>query len=188
MHKVTFEPTPNPDTFRFSLPSTGLSEARSFTEARLAEASPLAKKIFGFPWTAGVLLGPNFLAVTKQNWVEWEILAEPLAGLIQEHVNNNEPFYVETLSSSVTGADDILESDSDLVKEIKSALAREIRPVVALDGGDVRFAELKDDVLYISMRGACSGCPSSQATLKQGIEVRIKELFPNIVSVEATPA
>lgn len=185
MHKVTFEPTPNPETYRFSLPDTGLKEPISFTDARSAETSPIAKKIFGFPWASGVLLGPNFLAVTKQNWVEWDILAEPLAGLIQEHVNSHEPFLIETVNAESLSADDILETDSEMVKEIKYALAREIRPVVALDGGDVRFVELKEDTLYISMRGACSGCPSSQATLKQGIEVRIRELFPSIKSVEA---
>jgi len=185
MHKVTFEPTPNPETYRFSLPPTGVKEARSFTESRMAEASPLAKKIFGFPWAASVLLGPDFLAVTKQNWVEWDILAEPLAGLIQEHVISEEPFFWENSKIETLSADDILESDSQLVKDIKLALAREIRPIVALDGGDVRYADLKNNVLYISMQGACSGCPSSQATLKEGIEVRICELFPTILSVES---
>jgi len=185
MHKVTFEPTPNPDTYRFSLPNTGVQEAISFTDARSAETSPIAKKIFGFPWASGVLLGPDFLAVTKQDWVEWDILAEPLAGLIQEHVNRAEPFLIESVDAESKSADDILDTDSQTIKEIKYALAREIRPVVALDGGDVRFVDLKEDTLYISMRGACSGCPSSQATLKEGIEVRIRELFPFIKNVEA---
>lgn len=187
MHKVTFEPTPNPDTYRFTLPPTGLSEPKTFTDARLAEASPLAKKIFGFPWTSQILLGSDFLAVTKQNWVEWEILAQPLAGLIQEHINNQEPFWTELNTSNLEGGsnDDILPTDSDLVREIKQVLAREVRPVVALDGGDIRFGSLENNILYIKMQGACSGCPSSQATLKQGIEVRIKELFPSIQAVEA---
>lgn len=185
MHKVTFESTPNPETYRFTLPQTGLIEAQLFTEPRLTESSPLAKKIFGFPWTSQVLLGPDFIAITKQNWVEWDILAHPLSGLIQEHVNNNEPYWIE-LVQTTNDTDDVLASDSDLIKDIKRALARDIRPIVAMDGGDVRFADLRDNVLYISMRGACSGCPSSQATLKQGIEVRIKELFPHIVSVEAS--
>jgi Fe-S cluster biogenesis protein NfuA len=185
MHKVTYEPTPNPDTYRFSLPPTGVTEARLFKDARLAEVSPIAKKIFGFPWASEVLLGPDFLSVTKQNWVDWDILAEPLAGLIQEHVNSGEPFLIETTTAESLSAVDVLETDSQIVKDIKYAIAREIRPVVALDGGDVRFADLKDDILYISMRGACSGCPSSQATLKQGIEARIRELFPFIKSVES---
>jgi Fe-S cluster biogenesis protein NfuA len=185
MHKITFEPTPNPNTYRFLLPDTGLTEARSFTHARMAESYPLAKKIFGFPWASAVSLGPNFLTVTKENWVEWDILAQPLAGLIQEHLENEEPFFIELSSSESLIPLDIQESDSDLVKEIKKALAYDIRPILALDGGDVKFVNLKDSILYLSLQGACSGCPSSQITLKQGIETRIKELFPVIQEVQA---
>lgn len=184
MHKVTFEPTPNPNTYRFSLPQTGLTSPKILKNAREAESSPLAKKIFGFPWTSEILLSSDFIAVTKQDWVEWDILANPLSGLIQEHVDNEEFFWIE-FSSSEPLSDDIDPQDSPLIKDIKYTLLNEIRPVVALDGGDIRFVKLENDILYVSMQGACSGCPSSQATLKQGIEVRIQELYPQIKSVEA---
>ena len=186
MHKVTFEPTPNPECYRFSLPDTGLEQPQILKDPMAAQASPLAKKIFGFPWAAEMMLGSNFITVTKQNWVEWDMLAQPLAGLIQEHLQNQEPLWISPAEQPQT-EDDVLPTDSDLVQKIKRALAREIRPVVALDGGDVRFAQFENGVLYVSMRGACSGCPSSQATLKQGIEVRLKELFPEIETVESLP-
>ena len=144
-----------------------------------ADRSPLAAKIFGFPWTSSVYVGSDFITVTKQDWVDWELLAAPLSSLIQEHLNSNEPVVVEILKH--TPEDDA--NDSPMVRNIKSVLNREIRPVVALDGGDITFHKYENQVLYVHMRGACAGCPSSQVTLKEGIETRMKELFPEISEV-----
>ncbi len=183
MHKVTFSITPNPRTYLFTLPQTGIQNMLEFCDSFEADASPLAKKIFGFPWTEKVLMGANFISVTKQDWVEWDILAEPLSNLIQEHVDMNMPFLVNTQSQKALD-EGIDPSDSELVKKIKKVLSREIRPVLALDGGDVKFVGIEGEILYVSLKGACSSCPSSRVTLKQGIEVRIKELFSEIKAVE----
>jgi Fe-S cluster biogenesis protein NfuA len=178
--KVTFEPTPNPSTMKFNFGQKISDASYDFPNVESTERSPLAAKIFGFPWTASVYLGEDFVTVTKQDWVDWEILASPLAGLLGEHLESGQPVLIN-LEASL----DESENDSEIVKKIKRALQTEIKPVVALDGGDVVFGKYEDHVLQIHMRGACSGCPSSQATLKDGIEVRMKELFPEIKEVVA---
>ncbi|MBX2994810.1 MAG: NifU family protein [Bdellovibrionaceae bacterium] len=183
MNKVRFEQTPNPATMKFLFDQKVTDKTQEFKTSQEAEISPLAAKIFGFPWTSGVFLGPDFMAVTKQDWVDWEVLAEPLSGLIQEHLDRGEPVYLDIDTTLSTNDED--PNDPPLIKDIKRAIARDIRPVVALDGGDIVFNKLQDDVLYIQMKGACSGCPSSQATLKEGIEVRMRELFPGIKEVVA---
>jgi Fe-S cluster biogenesis protein NfuA len=127
-----------------------------------------------------VFVGPNYLTITKQDWVDWSVLAQPLTGLIQEHIDRGEPVVVEVQEMSVDDSD---ENDSQIVKDIKALLNREIRPVVALDGGDITFAKFENDIVFLKMKGACAGCPSSQATLKEGIEVRMKEAFPQIKEV-----
>lgn len=111
-------------------------------------------------------------------------MAEPLSGLIQEHLDRGEPVVVEVAATMADDGDEN-ENDSVIVKNIKSLLNREIRPVVALDGGDITFAKFEDDIVYLRMKGACAGCPSSQATLKDGIEVRLKDAFPQIKEVVA---
>ncbi len=178
MQKVTFEKTPNPSTMKFLLHQNVASEGFNCENPQDAERSPLASKIFGFPWTSSVYVGTDFITVTKQDWVDWEILANPLANLINDHIEQNEPVVVQMIQSP---DDDV--NDSEIVKKIKAVLNKEIRPVVALDGGDIVFSKYEDNVLYIHMRGACAGCPSSTATLKDGIEVRMREAFPEIKEV-----
>lgn len=183
MNKVHFEATPNPATMKFVFSESVIDFTQEFKTAQEASMSPLAAKIFGFPWTSAVFLGPDFISVTKQDWVDWDVLSEPLAGLIQEHLQSGEPVI---LNHSVVAAEsEELEDDPEIVKQIKRAIAREIRPVVALDGGDLSFVKYVDNKLFIQMKGACSGCPSSQMTLKNGIEVRLKELFPELIEVIA---
>lgn len=176
--KVTFEATPNPSTMKFNFGQKISDASHDFPNVESTEKSPLAAKIFGFPWTAGVYLGEDFVTVTKQDWVDWDILASPLAGLLGEHVESGQPVLIN-LEASL----DESENDSEIVKKIKRALQNEIKPIVALDGGDVVFGKYENNILQIHMRGACSGCPSSQATLKDGIEVRMRELFPEIKEV-----
>lgn len=178
--KVTFESTPNPATLKFHLQRQVTDEAFDCPTAQEAERSPLAAKLFGFPWTSSVFVGNDFITVTKQDWVEWSMLAEPLAGLIQEHLDKGEPVVLKPAAVADDSA-----NDSPIVKQIKGLLNAEIRPVVALDGGDILFNKYEDNILYIHMRGACAGCPSSTATLKEGIEVRMKEAFPEIKEVVA---
>jgi Fe-S cluster biogenesis protein NfuA len=182
--EIQFEKTPNPATLKFMLSQSIVSDTLDFTNAQDAERSPLAAKIFGFPWTSGVFLGPNFVTVTKQDWVDWDILAEPLAGLIKEHIESDLPILTE-FDSSMDESEEESDTDSEIVRKIKRILKNEIRPVVALDGGDVVFSSYAEGVLSLQMKGSCSGCPSKSVTLKEGIEVRFKELLPEIKEVVA---
>lgn len=179
---VSFEATPNPATMKFNLGRRFQEESLECKNVQEAHASPLAMKIFGFPWTSSVFVGPDYVAVTKQDWVEWNILAKPLAGLIQEHLERGEPLLVKIEAAPPT-SDDELESDSPTVRTLKRILKNQIKPVVNLDGGDVSFVKYENSVLFIQMKGACVGCPSSAATLKDGIEVQIRQLVPEVTSV-----
>lgn len=176
--KISIESTPNPATMKFKFPFQITESGFECTSVQDTDRSPLAAKIFGFPWTSSVYIGPDFVSVTKQDWVEWAYLAEPLAGLIQEHIDSNQPLIVE-----YTAKNDLDENDSPIVRQIKSVINTDIRPVVALDGGDIVFSRYEDNVVYIQMKGSCAGCPSSTATLKEGIEVRLKEAIPEIKEV-----
>lgn len=175
---VTFETTPNPATMKFIFPQQISDQSVDFPSVETSERSPLAAKIFGFPWVSAVFLGENFVSITKQDWVDWNVLAKPLSGLLAEHVSSGQPVLL-----NLVVANNENESDSPIVKQIKRLLETEIKPVVALDGGDIAFVSYENQVLSLKMMGACSGCPSSQATLKDGIEVRLKQALPEIKEV-----
>lgn len=175
---VTFETTPNPATMKFIFPQQISDQSVDFPSVETSERSPLAAKIFGFPWVSAVFLGENFVSITKQDWVEWSVLAKPLSGLLAEHVSSGQPVLL-----NLVAANNENENDSPIVKQIKRLLETEIKPVVALDGGDIAFVSYENQVLSLKMMGACSGCPSSQATLKDGIEVRMKQALPEIKEV-----
>lgn len=177
--KVAIESTPNPSTLKFKFNFQVTDSGFECLTSKDTERSPLAAKIFGFPWTASVYVGTDFVTVTKQDWVEWSYLAEPLAGLIQEHIDSGDKIALAPMTVSVASD----ENDTPVVKQIKEVINTEIRPVVALDGGDIEFSRYEDNVVYLHMKGACAGCPSSTATLKEGIEVRLKEAIPEIREV-----
>lgn len=178
---VRTEATPNPQTMRYSVEGLSLStEPVEFKSLQETTLSPLAKKIFGFPWTAGVFIGRDFLTVTKQDWVEWETLAEPLADIIQEHLSRGEPVVLKPKTTEPEASD-----DNPTVKEIKRILDHEIRPAVALDGGDIIFSHYAENIVYVHMQGSCNGCPSSTMTLKEGIESRLRQAIPEIQEVVA---
>lgn len=174
---VRAEQTPNPQTMRFVTNQALTSNPAEFKTAQETTASPLAKKLFGFPWTAGVFIGRDFVTVTKQDWVDWETLAEPLASLIQEHLERGETVMhdVATQASSA--------NDSEDVRRIKEILDKDIRPTVAQDGGDIVFSKFEDGIVYLFMQGSCAGCPSSTMTLKMGIEGRLKEAVASVREV-----
>lgn len=179
--KVTFEQTPNPATLKFNYSIKYSHSPVECLNVEDAAASPIASKIFGFPWTSSVYVGTEFLTVTKQDWVEWAYLAEPLSALIQDHLNSGELLVIDLSKSS----QDAHATDSPEIKLIKKTLNDEIRPVVALDGGDIVFVNYENNRVYVHMKGACAGCPSSTATLKDGVEVRLKEVLPEILEVIA---
>lgn len=188
------EMTPNPQTMRFVADRVLTESPREFKTPQETISSPLARKLFGFPWTAGVFIGRDFVSVTKQDWVDWETLAEPLAGLIAEHLERGEPvLHASAAKTGATGTgteiassssgEAISADDSPAVQLIKKILNDEIRPAVALDGGDIVFHKYENGIVHLFMQGACSGCPSSTMTLKMGIEARLKEALPEIREV-----
>lgn len=182
MIKVRYESTPNPATYKFIFPEVMVDQTREFTSPQDAEISPLASKLFGFPWTSKVFIGKDFVSITKQDWVDWNVLAEPLNGLIQEHLDKGEKVIHDFDPNQASAAED----DADpVVRQLKQIIKNDIQPVVALDGGEIVFHSYKDNVVFIQMKGSCAGCPSSTATLKDGIEVRIKELIPEVKEVVA---
>ena len=202
--KVFYQATPNPQSMKFILTEKVTDQTLHINNPQEALRSPLAQKIFGFPWAQSVFIGPDFVTITKQNWVEWKMLCDPLCNLIQEHLNEKQPFLYEekSLQNKQTSAQNIslnknlknkethnnkLKEDKthSLEEQIKQVLEREIRPAVAMDGGDVVFEKLENSILYLRLQGACSGCPSASVTLKMGIETRMKDLFPQVERVEA---
>ena len=179
---ITWEATPNPQSLKFLVDQPISEEILEITHMDQAKRSPLAGKILGFPWAKSVFLGKNFITVTKEDWVEWDILCDPLAALIQEHLEKGEQVLLPELSKE---ADTSNKKDSSAVQLIKEILQNEIQPAVAMDGGFIDFVSYKDKKVYLNLQGACSGCPSSAFTLKEGIEMRLKQSLPEIEEVIA---
>ncbi len=183
---VIYESTPNPNSMKFCAGRQIASQTVFFDDPAKTLRSPLAQKLFGFPWAQAVLIGPDFVTVTKQSWVEWKILADPLANLIEEHLERGEGvLFAEKPEGAMGVADSSTVDDAPVVKTIKQILDTEIRPAVAMDGGDIVFQRYEDNRLYLYMQGSCSGCPSSMMTLKQGVEARLKEAVPELIEVIA---
>jgi Fe-S cluster biogenesis protein NfuA len=157
---------------------------REVTYSNPAEAvySPLAKKLFGFPWTEKVTIGKQFVRVHKASWVEWDVLEAPLKGLVSEHVKkvtaatgateeNQEPPKMQT------------EFNDELSLGIQSLLEGTLNPALAQHGGSVRLMEVRGSRAYVLFEGGCQGCAMSTATLKEGVERAILHAFPEIQEV-----
>ncbi|HRD78687.1 MAG TPA: NifU family protein [Hyphomicrobiaceae bacterium] len=180
---IQTEPTPNPATLKF-LPGKpvlgdGTADYRAPAEASL---SPLAQKIFAVDGVKAVFLGTDFISVTKGS-AEWAHLKPAILGAIMEHYMSGAP-----VIASGEGDDDVPQGyydpkDEEVVKTIKELLETRVRPAVANDGGDIVFHGFKDGVVSLQMRGACSGCPSSTATLRHGIENLLKHFCPEVQEV-----
>lgn len=187
--QVTCETTPNPQSLKFVLNVPICDETLEISDRTKAGRSPLAGKILGFPWAKSVFLGKNFVTVTKEDWLEWGMIQGPLSDLIQEHLERGEkallPKKTELKKALKSSASESSAGESSPAsKKIKEILERDIQPAVAMDGGFIEFVSYKNGIVYLSLQGACSGCPSSSYTLKQGIETRLKQFLPEIQSVE----
>ena len=183
--QVTCETTPNPQSLRFVLNKPICDETLEIKNRAKAGRSPLAGKILGFPWAKSVFLGKNFVTVTKEDWLKWDMIQGPLSDLIREHLERGEkallpPVKTQPKKSAGKNSDE----NSPASQKIKEILERDIQPAVAMDGGFIEFVSYKNGVVYLSLQGACSGCPSSSYTLKQGIETRLKQFLPEIKAVE----
>jgi len=183
---IQTEATPNPATLKF-LPGqpvleSGTLELRDTTEAA---KSPLAERLFEIKGVNGVFFGSDFVTVTKSEG-EWSHLKPAILGAIMEHFMSGAPL----LRAGETAGDDsdkeFFEStDAETVATIKDLIETRVRPAVANDGGDITFRGFKEGIVYLHMQGACSGCPSSTATLKSGIENMLRHYVPEVQEVRA---
>jgi len=176
---IQTESTPNPATLKF-LPGRPVIEAGTFEarDAAEAERSPLAKALMELPGVTGVFLAPDFISVTKSD-AEWRHLRPAVLGVVTEFFLSGAP----ALSGPAAAADEEFfhAEDAETVETIKELIDTRVRPAVAGDGGDITFKGFRDGVVYLGMKGACSGCPSSTATLKHGIENLLKHFLPEAV-------
>ena len=178
---IETEATPNPATLKF-LPGREILGDRTadFADADAALLSPLAEALFGIPGVARVFLGADFVTVTKAAEVEWQALRPQVLGLLMEHLLHDRPILS---AHAQLEAEDVDPADAEIVEQIKDLLDSRIRPAVAGDGGDIIFRGFRDGVVSLKMQGSCSGCPSSTATLKHGIENMLKHYIPQVQSV-----
>ena len=158
----------------------GTFEAR---DAAGADASPLARTLFDIPDVTGVFFGHDFITVTKAEG-EWQHLKPAILGAIMEHFMSGAPVVAENAPASDDAADEFYQSeDAETVATIKELLETRVRPAVAGDGGDITFRGFKDGIVYLNMKGACSGCPSSTATLRHGIQNLLRHFVPDVTEV-----
>ena len=179
---IETEGTPNPATLKF-LPGRDVMGSRTadFASAETADRSPLAVAIFALPGVSRVFLGGDFITVTKTDAIAWQALKPQVLGAIMEHFVAGRPV-VESDADDLD--EDVEPADAEIVAQIKELLDTRVRPAVASDGGDIVFRGYRDGVVRLHMQGACSGCPSSSATLKHGIENMLKHYVPEVVRVE----
>lgn len=181
---IQTEATPNPATLKFLPGKDVLPEgAMDFPTPESAAMSPLAAALFAVEGVEGVFLGADFITVTKADG-EWQHIKPMLLGAIMEHFTSGQPVLVEK-GAKAQGHADYEGADGEVVAQIKELLDTRVRPAVAQDGGDIVFHGFKDGVVYLHMRGACAGCPSSTMTLKNGIENMLRHYVPEVELVEA---
>jgi Fe-S cluster biogenesis protein NfuA len=179
---IQTEATPNPASRKFLPGKTVLAGgARDFPSAEAAKTSPLATRIFAVEGVVGVYLGTDFVTVSKADDQDWQVVKPQVLAAIMEHYTSGDP----VLASGEARDSGIEEGDSEVVRQIKELLETRVRPAVAQDGGDIIYSDFRDGVVYLTMRGSCSGCPSSTATLKQGIETMMRHYIPEVQAVQA---
>jgi Fe-S cluster biogenesis protein NfuA len=181
---IQTEATPNPATLKF-LPGRPVLASGTLDMPNKAEAaqSPLAERLFDIQGVGGVFLGSDFITVTKADG-EWPQLKPAILGVIMEHFMSGAPIVVSGTSSSADESGEFFEpGDADTVATIKDLIETRVRPAVANDGGDITFRGFKDGVVYLAMKGSCSGCPSSTATLKHGIQNLLRHFVPDVTEV-----
>jgi Fe-S cluster biogenesis protein NfuA len=190
---IETELTPNPATRKF-LPGRIVMDggSRDFASPEAAQASPLAEALFDLGDVTGVHFGRDFIAVTAAPGTDWAALQADVAALMLDHFTAGMPL-LKPLGNGISvpaeGHDDLIvdadPADADIIDQINDLLETRIRPAVANDGGDIRFRGYKDGDVFLTMQGACSGCPSSTATLKNGIESLLKHYVPEVTAVHA---
>ena len=179
---IQTQDTPNPATLKF-IPGVPVmtSGTADYPAAESASNAPLARRLFQVDGVKGVFLGSDFVAVTKDEALDWFALKPSILAGIMEHYASGLPAVENAPSADEAGSDD----ESDVVRQIKQLMDTRVRPAVAMDGGDIVFEGFDDGVVTLQMRGACQGCPSSTATLKMGIENMLRHYIPDVREVRA---
>ena len=187
---IQTEATPNPEVLKFLPGREVMGEgARDIRDADEARVSPLAAEIFGVEGVKRVYFGPDFLTVERTAGTDWAVLKAPILAAIMDHFTSGQPLFAGTDDAAAGHDDGVYEGKTaQIVAEIKDLLDTRIRPAVAQDGGDILFNrfDAASGVVYLHMKGACSGCPSSSATLRSGVENMLKHYVPEVTGVEQT--
>ena len=180
---IQTEATPNPATMKF-LPGRVVLESGTLDLRGRDEAaqSPLAQRLFDVAGVSGVFFGSDFIAVTKGE-AEWPQLKPMILGAIMEHYMSGAPLLNASAGEDESGDEFFDSADAETVATIKELIDTRVRPAVANDGGDITFRGFKDGIVYLNMKGACSGCPSSTATLRHGIQNLLRHFIPDVVEV-----
>ena len=180
---IQTEATPNPATLKF-LPGRPVLETGTLDMADrdAAAQSPLAEKLFDIPNIGRVFFGADFISVTKSDG-EWQQIKPAVLGAIMEHYMSGAPLLASGAEPASADDEFFDESDADTVATIKDLIETRVRPAVAGDGGDITFKGYKEGVVYLHMKGACAGCPSSTATLKHGIQNLLRHFVPDVTEV-----
>ncbi|MGH6815483.1 MAG: NifU family protein [Hyphomicrobiaceae bacterium] len=180
---IQTEATPNPATLKFIPGRPVLADGTAdFRTRNEAVASPLAARLFDIDGVTGVFFGADFISVTKGD-AEWQHLKPAILGTIMEHYISGTPMVADGANDAAGANYD--PKDEDVVRTIKELIETRVRPAVANDGGDITFHGFREGVVYLQMRGACAGCPSSTATLRHGIENLLRHFCPEVQQVQA---
>lgn len=182
---IQTEPTPNPATLKFLPGQEVLGQgAMEFRSPDAAAKAPLAQALLAIEGVEAVMYGADFVSVTK-NGADWAHLKPAILGTIMEHFASGAPLLMEGAEGAADHDGEFYdEADAETVTAIKELIETRVRPAVAGDGGDIVFRGFRDGIVYLGMKGACSGCPSSTATLRHGIENLLKHFLPQVKAVE----
>lgn len=183
---IETETTPNPATLKF-LPGRPVMTAgtRDFANPEEAEASPLAEALFTLGDVEGVFFGKDFVSVTAGPGSNWADLKPEVLGILLDHFSAGMPLFRESAAEEESTEVEDDPEDADIVAQIRDLIDTRVRPAVANDGGDIIYRGFRQGTVFLRMQGACSGCPSSTATLKHGIESLLKHYVPEVTEVRA---
>ncbi len=186
---IQTEATPNPATLKFLPGREVMAEGTlDFPDAAAGARSPLATALFSMPEVSRVFFGPDFLSVTKKDDVDWKHVKPAILGVIMEHYSRGLPLFENEGGNANDGDDKVYEGEeAEIVEQIKELIETRVRPAVANDGGDIIFKGFDggSGTVFLQLRGACAGCPSSSITLRNGIENMLKHYIPEVNAVES---
>jgi len=178
---LTAMPTPNPNTIKFLMSFNFLPMGSiEFTSDKDNHSSPIVARLLEIDGIERILIGTNFISVSKHADAGWDTVLDPATAIIKSMVGVETPLIDQTLIDAIS---DSMADDDAVVKRIRDILDNEIRPAIAMDGGDCQLLSFIDGIVTLQLQGACSSCPSATMTLKMGIENRLKEEIPEVVEV-----